>query len=114
MSKLLKFLVLIPLGIGFVALAIANRAPVSLSFDPISMTEPFFALKAPFFVFLFASLMIGVLIGGFSTWLTQGRHRKAARMMTRETTRLKAEMADVKARSATPVSSLVQLPPRAA
>ena len=40
MKRFVKFLVLAPVAVVIVLLAVANRAPVELSFDPFSRTEP--------------------------------------------------------------------------
>lgn len=93
MRKLVKFLIFVPIAIVVLLLAMANRAPTVFSFDPFSAGEPMFFLKAPLFVYLFAALILGVLLGGFGAWLAQGRHRRAARQLRIETSRLKADIA---------------------
>ncbi|MBV8564699.1 MAG: LapA family protein, partial [Methylobacteriaceae bacterium] len=40
---------------------------------------------------LFAALMLGVLVGGIASWLSQGKHRRAARQYRAEAARLRAE-----------------------
>lgn len=79
LKRLFEFLVLLPIAIALVALAIANRHDVTLALDPFSPEKPAFDVVVPLYVVIFASLMAGVLIGGFMTWLKQGRHRKSAR-----------------------------------
>jgi uncharacterized membrane protein YciS (DUF1049 family) len=100
MRKILKLLIFLPLGICIIALSIANRGIVVLSLDPFVASDPIFSLKAPLFVFLILALMLGVLIGGLTMWLTQGKHRKNARLLNKETVKLKSEMVEVKANMA--------------
>jgi uncharacterized membrane protein YciS (DUF1049 family) len=77
--KIVLAVVLIPLAIVIVALAVANRQIVSVSFDPFSAAEPAFLLRAPLFVLVFVLVIAGVIIGGVAAWLRQGRWRRAAR-----------------------------------
>ncbi len=105
MAKILKFLLLAPVAIIVLVLAIANRAPVTLALDPVTPADPMFFLRAPFFVFLLAALILGILIGGIAMWFSQGKHRKSLRQVRGETQRIKTEMADIKSRNAAPANS---------
>ena len=93
MRKFLKFLIFVPIAIIVLLLAMANRTSTVFSLDPFTAGEPMLFLRAPLFVYLFAALIIGVLLGGFSAWLAQGRHRRIARQLKFETSRLKADIA---------------------
>jgi uncharacterized integral membrane protein len=77
--KIVSFLVLVPLGLVIVALAVANRAAVTVSFDPFNAAAPAFVLHAPLFVLVFVLVIAGVIIGGIASWLKQGKWRRAAR-----------------------------------
>ena len=77
--KLVSYLVLIPLGLVIVALAVANREVITVSFDPFSAAAPAFTLRAPLFVLVFVLVIAGVIIGGIASWLKQGKWRRAAR-----------------------------------
>ncbi|MBB4016860.1 LapA family protein [Chelatococcus daeguensis] len=90
-KRFVKFLVLAPVAVVIVLLAVANRAPVELSFDPFSRTEPALAVTVPFFVVIFAAVMLGVLVGGIAAWLAQGKHRKAEKRYRREADRWRSE-----------------------
>lgn len=80
MRNLLKFLVFAPLALIVLAFALANRQTVTVSFDPIGGSDiPSPQIVLPLFIVLIAAAMVGVLIGGFASWLRQGRHRKALR-----------------------------------
>lgn len=79
MKRLIQFLIFAPLAIFLIAISVANRNVVTLSFDPFSATDPAISLSLPLFWLIFASLFIGVAIGGFVVWVKQGRFRKEAR-----------------------------------
>ncbi len=93
MIRILKLLVLIPIVVVVLAFAIANRGPVSISFDPFSPpgTSNLIFPEAPMFVVLLLTLMLGVLIGGIATWFTQGVNRRRARMARDEAERWQEE-----------------------
>lgn len=91
MLAFLKALILLPVAVVAVLMAVANRAPATLSFDPFSRGAPELSVTAPLFAFLFAATVLGVVIGGVGTWLTAGKHRRARRMSSREIQRLKAD-----------------------
>lgn len=107
MKSFFKALVLVPVALAIVLFAVANRAPVRVSFDPISRDAPVFAFDIPLFAVVLAALAIGVLIGGFASWLAQGKHRKAARRNRREVETLRSETQML--RSAVPDSALPAL-----
>jgi uncharacterized integral membrane protein len=89
--RFLKALILLPVAILVVLLAVANRAPVTLSLDPFSQEVPEFAAQVPLFAVIFGSVMVGVLIGGTATWLAQGRNRRERRRFRREASTLRYE-----------------------
>ena len=83
--------------LGFIAavllatLGVANRHDVMLILDPFKPQDPVISINAPFYVFLFGTLFVGILLGGFASWLTQGKWRKTARKRTHEAYRWKQE-----------------------
>jgi uncharacterized integral membrane protein len=89
--KFVWLFVIFPAGAVLVAFALANRHLVRLNLDPFSSEDPFLALDAPFFLFLLAALITGLLLGGFVTWFGQGKWRKEARNRAKETWALRAE-----------------------
>jgi uncharacterized integral membrane protein len=91
MKRFFYYLVLIPIAAVVLAFAFANREWVTLSFDPLNPDAPAAAIDAPLFIILFAVLIIGILLGGFSVWLKQGRHRRAARLARSEAERYRVE-----------------------
>ena len=96
MLNFLKALVLFPIAILVVLLAVANRGPVTLSFDPFSREAPEIAFTVPLFAVIFGAVMLGVVIGGLAAWLAQGKHRRAERRYKREARRLRAHTAQAR------------------
>ena len=109
MIRFLKALLLLPVAILVVLLAVANRAPVRISLDPFSQDAPEFATQVPLYAVIFAAVMLGVVIGGTATWLTQGKHRRARRQYRREAQHLKTETERLRAQTAP--SGMTALPP---
>ncbi|MBB3020142.1 putative integral membrane protein [Microvirga lupini] len=106
MIRFLKALILLPVAILIVLLAVANRAPVTLSLDPFSQEAPEFAFQLPLFAVIFAAVMLGVLIGGTATWLAQGKNRKSRRQLRRETRQLRYETERLKAQTPSTTTTL--------
>lgn len=79
MARFLSLLIGLPLSILAVALAVANRKPVTLSLDPFNPDAPALAVSLPLFAVVFGALIVGVIAGGTVVWLRQGRARKEAR-----------------------------------
>lgn len=76
---MLRWLALTP-AIGLsVWIAVANRQDVRFSLDPFAPDAPAVAFNLPLYLLLFATGLLGMLLGGFVMWLAQGRHRQAAR-----------------------------------
>jgi len=79
MRKFIRYLIIAPLALIFVALAVANREMVELSLDPFALFDPPLALRMPLFLLVILSILVGVVAGGFAAWLRQGKWRRAAR-----------------------------------
>jgi len=99
MRRFVLLFMVVPITIVVVVLSVANRSPVTFSLDPIS-TTPALSLTAPFFFFLFATLGIGVLIGGIATWIGQGKWRRAARAERASAAQLRREVDQLRASAA--------------
>lgn len=83
--KFLKWLAIAPLALIALAFCIANRHVVTVSFDPFDgndVSSP--QITAPLFVLLLITVVSGALLGGFATWVAQGKNRKAARVARAE------------------------------
>ncbi|MCX8995768.1 DUF1049 domain-containing protein [Rhizobiaceae bacterium BDR2-2] len=97
--KLANLFVLLPLGIVLIVLSVANRHSVSLAFNPFRPEDEALAISAPFFVFLFLALILGMVIGSLVTWFSQGQYRKRARAEAREAVKWHDEADRQKARA---------------
>ncbi len=107
MRRFLIFFVLLPIAIVAVALSVANRSGVVLSFDPLGGGAPRWSVELPLFILLFATLALGVLVGGIATWIGQGKWRRAARAERANAARLRQEVERLRER----VSATPALPP---
>ncbi|TQX89648.1 MULTISPECIES: LapA family protein [unclassified Rhizobium] len=90
-KKIVNMLVLLPIGIILIIFCVANRQLVTMAFNPFRPEDQVLSLSAPLFVFLFVTLILGMVIGSAATWFTQGRYRKRARTEAREAVRWQAE-----------------------
>lgn len=88
-NRLLLVLVLVPLAVVIVALAVANRGVVPFTLDPFNPGNPILTVNWPLFVYLFAALALGMVIGSLATWLRQGRYRRVARDRKKEVDQLR-------------------------
>jgi len=100
--KVLKTIILFPVAAVLVALAVANRHSVSVSFDPFDPADPAFAMTLPLYLVGFALLIAGVVIGGTVTWLEQGKWRRARRRLASEIGTMRVELEQLRLRAATP------------
>jgi uncharacterized integral membrane protein len=87
--KLVAAVILVPLAILIVAFAVANRQPITVSFDPFAAGEPAASVILPLFVVIMVTLIVGVVIGGAASWLRQGKWRGAARRFERDLQKLR-------------------------
>ncbi len=76
--RLGTWLITVPLAILGVVVAVANRAPVDVFFDPFSAEAPAIGIQAPLFLVIFAGVLFGMVIGGLAMWLSQGHYRRRA------------------------------------
>ena len=98
MRRFLLFFVLLPVAIVVVLLSVANRGNVTFSLDPFGGLAPGWSATGPLYVFLFAAVAIGIVIGGIAAWLRQSRWRQAARSERARADRLRAEVAQLRDR----------------
>ena len=90
----LAFLLLIALGLILVAMA--NRAVVVVQLLPGDLALLLgvnWALELPMFLVIFASIIMGLLIGFVWEWLREHKHRVAARQSGKAVSKLERELA---------------------
>jgi uncharacterized integral membrane protein len=102
MRKFFTAVVLIPLGLIFIVFAVANRRPVTVSFDPFNSTDPSIAATLPLFVVIIAVAVAGVVAGGSATWFRQRHWRRAARRHEADARQARAQLADLRAGATAP------------
>ena len=90
--RLTTWIVLAPALVACVALAVANRTPVVVGFDPFNHDAPLLAVQAPLFLVMFVCVLTGILLGGVVSWLAGAPQRRQARLHARELKRLQAGM----------------------
>lgn len=90
--RALAILILGPLAVLIVALAVANRQTVAISFDPFNAADPAYRVQLPLFLLVFLLVIAGVLIGGIAAWLKQSRWRQRARRFEAQLHRAEAEI----------------------
>ena len=91
LRRTLWLLIAFPTAALLITLAVANRHSVRLVLDPFRPETPVLSIVLPFYGYLFGALLIGVLLGGAATWLTQGRWRRTARIRSTEAKRWQSE-----------------------
>jgi hypothetical protein len=88
--RILRLFLAITAATLIVTIAIANRHTVPLILDPVS-EKPILLIERRMFEYLLAALILGVVLGGFATWLTQSHWRRSARVRAQEAMRWQAE-----------------------
>ncbi len=91
LKRIVTILIAFPAAAALVTLAIANRHAATLVLDPFNPTAPLVSVSLPFYVYLFAALILGVILGGLATWFGQTRWRRQARLQTAEARRWQTE-----------------------
>ena len=91
LRRILWFPIALVAAFLLVTLAVANRDPVRMVLDPFRPDAPVISMTLPFYAYLLGALTLGVILGGVSTWLTQGRWRKTARVKSQDAMRWQAE-----------------------
>lgn len=96
-NRIVGWLVLVPLCLGLIAFAMANRHFVVVSFNPfasVDVNAPGYGV--PMFVVLYVVLLVGVLLGGTATWFAQGPHRRREKHWRREAQLLNGELENLR------------------
>jgi uncharacterized integral membrane protein len=97
LRKLFMMFVVVPLAVLFVIFAVANRHVVSVSLDPFGSDAPSLTVAMPLFILILTLMGVGVLVGGFATWRSQAKWRRAARRLDVEAQALRIERDALKA-----------------
>ena len=90
-SRILWSLGTLLAAVVLIAMSVANRHEVRLVLDPFNRQAPVIFTELPLYVYLFATLVAGVVLGSAATWITQGKWRRLVRARTHESLRWKGE-----------------------
>jgi uncharacterized integral membrane protein len=102
LNRIVAAVILVPLALVIIAFAMANRASVTVSFDPFGSVEPAASVTLPLFVLVILLLIAGIVIGGLASWLRQGKWRGTARRFERELQQLRGKLAVLESASEKP------------
>jgi hypothetical protein len=91
LKRVVRLLIAFPAALLLITLAVANRHLVRLVLDPFRPERPALALEMPFFVYIFAALVAGVVLGSWATWAGQGHWRRSARTQAMHAQRWRSE-----------------------
>ncbi len=91
LKRILSLVVFVPRGIILIVLAVANRQSVTLALNPFAPQDSVLSVTAPFFLFIFITLLVGMGIGASVTWWKQGRYRRQARVEAKEAVKWQSE-----------------------
>ena len=109
--KIVTAVILLPLAAAIIIFAVANRQPVTVSFDPFSSGSPAYAVTLPLFVLIVMLVIFGVLIGGTVAWVGQARWRRAARRLDADIRVLHQELDVIRRRFAPEAPRASEPPP---
>ncbi len=112
MIRIVRLSILGLIGLALLALALANRASVSLQLLPedlAALTGISWSLNVPLFVVIFGGVILGVLIGFVWEWLRETKHRSAASTKSREVARLERELSSLREAKSGPTDEILAL-----
>lgn len=112
MLRFFRYLMLAILGIALVAVATANRAPVTLRVFPEELDAVLgfsWSIEVPVFLAIFAGIVAGLAIGFVWEWFREAKHRSALSEQKREAGRLEREVRKLKDAKPTPDDDVMAL-----
>jgi len=92
MTSLFRTFFFWTLALAVAAIAVANRKSTLLSFDPFSANQPAIALQLPLFWIILSAALVGIVLGGWSSWLAQAPLRRTIREQEDRIRRLEREI----------------------
>jgi hypothetical protein len=75
--RLTTWIIATPVAVLAIWIALANRQPVVVSFDPFSRDAPALTAQMPLYLLLFLAVLAGVLLGGFAIGFRRVARRSA-------------------------------------
>ncbi|GGY47110.1 LapA family protein [Parvularcula lutaonensis] len=92
MPRFLTTLFLLVMAIFLVVFFLANREPVTISFDPLPTNEPAIAFEVPLWAGLSGTLLIGFVLGAMGMWISSTRLRQRSSEHRRRVIELEREL----------------------
>ena len=105
MISLFRTLFFWTLALAVAAIAVAKRNGVQLSFDPFNSESPALALEVRLFWIILGAALIGIVLGGWSSWLAQAPLRRTIREQEERLRRLEREVESAQSIIAKPANS---------
>ncbi len=98
MIRFIRLLIIAVVAIILVLFAFANRQWVTVSFDPFGSPDNAGLRRSRrrLFAVVIVVAALGVIAGAAATWVSQGRHRRAARKSRVEADRWRTEAQSLK------------------
>lgn len=96
MTKYLRYLVLVVIGIFLITVAMANREVVQLHAFPTDLQAVLgvdWVIQLPLFMVGFGGVVLGILIGFVWEWIREHKYRADAAAKTKELQRLERSVA---------------------
>lgn len=112
MFRLLRLLFLGATAVVLITIAMANRAPVTLSLLPEEIAAHLqmnWSLQVPLFAAIFAGVLLGLMIGFVWEWLREFKIRSTASKATRRAHYLEQEVDRLKAAKQGPKDDILAL-----
>ena len=110
LRSIFSILVAAPIAVAIIVFAVANRQPVQLTLDPFNTGYLGNGFELPMFVVLFGAVAVGVFVGGFASWIKQGKSRQQASEYRTEAFRVRQEADKLAAELESSKKSLIALP----
>lgn len=104
MKSILRVIIFVPLALVILFFAMANRGSVRIGLDPFAPNDgsgPSF--EVPIFLVVLASMAIGVLAGGISSWVGHLSVRRAAKVARAEARKTRVEIEKLRQQALTSV-----------
>jgi uncharacterized integral membrane protein len=104
MKSILRVIIFVPLALVILFFAMANRGSVRIGLDPFETNDgsgPSF--EAPIFLVVLASMAVGVLAGGVSSWVGHLPVRRAAKVARAEARKTRVEIEKLRQQALTSV-----------
>jgi len=79
LKRIIMMFIMVPIALALIVFIIANREMMSVRFNPFDHEDQSWTIRAPAFIFLFACLGMGVVVGSVATWVGQHHYRRKAR-----------------------------------